>query len=391
MNRAEAGGVPPLSVGTILRKPHVDVNTVKDFVINFLAIVWEALPFIVVGALIAGILEELLPQEALAKILPKHFVPAVLIGAALGLIFPMCECGIVVVMRRLLRKGLPLSCCVAYMLAGPIINPIVIGSTFVAFFPHQTPDGMSLGLPVVFLRCGIGYVVACVAGFIVHWLDSRSKKSDLLTAVAMPPAAVVSKLSLNVVDGPVEATQAVKKPVMQRIANISSTALSDFIDITTFLLIGSMIAAVIKTNPEWIIEVEKLSNAQPLLAIPVLMLLAFVLCLCSEADAFLAASFTKMSISAKLAFLVFGPMLDIKLLLMYTRVFKPKLIVTIISAVAVQVLLYSSVLHFAYNPSVFGGSVLGTPASPAPAGTAAPAVSPTASAAPTATPAPSPK
>ena len=106
---------------------------ILDFLLLFSGVLWEAMPFIVLGALIAGILEEFLPQQAIAKLLPKAVIPSVMIGAVLGLIFPMCECGIVVVMRRLLRKGLPLSCCIAYMLAGPIINVVVIFSTWVAF------------------------------------------------------------------------------------------------------------------------------------------------------------------------------------------------------------------------------------------------------------------
>ena len=73
-----------------------------------------------------------------------------MIGAVLGLVFPMCECGIVVVMRRLLRKGLPLSCCIAYMLAGPIINLVVIFSTWVAFRDHKIAPEM------VGLRVGLG-------------------------------------------------------------------------------------------------------------------------------------------------------------------------------------------------------------------------------------------
>ena len=98
---------------------------IQDFVLTFTAILWEALPFIVLGAVVAGILEEFLPQKLLTRLMPKSPLPAVVVGGLLGLIFPMCECGIVVVMRRLLKKGLPLACCVAYMLAGPIVNVVV--------------------------------------------------------------------------------------------------------------------------------------------------------------------------------------------------------------------------------------------------------------------------
>src|SRR5262245_36603967 len=138
------------------------------------------MPFIVLGAVIAGILEEFLPQQALTKFLPKSVVPAVMIGAVLGLLFPMCECGIVVVMRRLLRKGLPLSCCVAYMLAGPIVNFVVIFSTWVAFKDHK------IGPEMVAMRVGLGFFVAVVTGLVVQ-VQWRKHGTRLLTATAVPP------------------------------------------------------------------------------------------------------------------------------------------------------------------------------------------------------------
>jgi hypothetical protein len=332
----------------------VNVADIQNFVLNFLSIVWEALPFIIVGAIIAGVLEELLPQQALSKLLPKHFLPAVLIGGALGLVFPMCECGIVVVMRRLLKKGLPLSCCVAYMLAGPIVNPIVLGSTAVAFFPHEDVNGDSIGWPVLLFRAGIGYLVACVTGLIVHFVASRTGEKALLTPTALPPAPAAPKggVSLGMAE-PAPASEP-KRSVWQRVSNISSTALNDFVDITVFLIIGSLLSALVKADPRLIEWVQTTSQTSPALAVPLLMLLAFVLCLCSEADAFLAASFKAMSVSAKLAFLVFGPMLDIKLLLMYTRVFRPKLILTIVTAVALQVFVYTTLVHSVYNPTMIG-------------------------------------
>jgi len=328
----------------------VDAAVITDYVINLLAIVWEALPFIIFGALIAGILEEVLPQQALANLLPKQAILGILMGGALGLIFPMCECGIVVVMRRLLRKGLPLSCCVAYMLAGPILNPIVLGSTFVAFKDHTTKAGLELGWPMVALRAGLGFTVACITAFVVHLLAKRSKPEELLkpTALGDMAAATPKALSLNVV----EETAKPKEAWWPRIIRISNTALSDFIDITVFLIIGSAIAALVRADPSTIAQLESLSITEPVLAIPLLMLLGFVLCLCSEADAFLAASFRGMSISAKVAFLVFGPMLDIKLLLMYTRVFRVKLIATIITCVILLVLTTSTALHFVFNPAL---------------------------------------
>ena len=338
----------------------MDPSVIQDFVINFVAVIWQAMPFILLGALIAGILEELLPQNAITKFLPKHFVPAVLIGGALGLIFPMCECGIVVVMRRLLRKGLPLSCCVAYMLAGPIVNVVVLLSTWYAFVEYRVgPEGESLGPPMVLLRAGLGYVVACITGFAIHFVEKRSK-TRLLTDSALPPAPAKPKLSLTVV----EVAPAPKKTFSQRLNNITSVALHDFMDITVFLVIGSALAALMRTNPAWVNAFEDLSRSQPLVAIPAMMALAVLLCLCSEADSFLAASFTKASVSAKISFLVLGPMLDLKLLLMYTRVFRWKLIAAIVPCVVIQVYIYSNVVHQLYNPQPTGAAT----ATAAPAG-----------------------
>jgi len=327
----------------------VDASVIQNFVFNFSAVVWEALPFILLGALVAGILEELLPQDAITKFLPRHFVPAVLIGGALGLVFPMCECGIVVVMRRLLRKGLPLSCCVSYMLAGPIVNVVVLMSTWYAFENFQVgPNGDSLGPPMVLLRAGLGYLVACLTGFAIHFLEKRSK-SRLLTDTAMPPALVQSKLSLSVVDTEPPAAKP-RKSFSERLNNVTAVALHDFMDIMVFLILGSALAALMRTNSEWVAAFENMSGSQPLVAIPAMMALAVLLCLCSEADAFLAASFAETSVSAKIAFLVLGPMLDLKLLLMYTRVFRWKLIAAIVTCVVVQVFIYSIVVHQLYDP-----------------------------------------
>ena len=317
---------------------------VQDFVLNFSSILWEALPFIVLGAIIAGILEELLPQTLITRLMPKAALPAVMIGGALGLIFPMCECGIVVVMRRLLRKGLPLSCCVSYMLAGPIVNVIVLFSTYVALDPHY-------GWPAVALRAGMGYSIACVTGLVVHTLHRRTGTAALLKEASLPPPSPKS-ISLTVIDGPADEEVAPKKSWLKRLDNISATTLHDFMDITVFLTLGALLAAFAKVvvTPE---DIQTLTREAPFLAIPAMMVLAVVLCLCSEADAFVAASFTEMSLSSKMAFLVLGPMLDLKLLLMYTRVFRWKLIATIVTCTVSLTLITSIVLHQVYDPLPF--------------------------------------
>ena len=128
-----------------------------NLILVFTSIIYEALPFVVLGVVIAGLLEEFVPQQAIAKVIPSSKPLAIGLGGLLGIVFPMCECGIIVVMRRLLRKGLPLSVCVAYMLAGPIINVVVLTSTYVAFNPPDEAFQIFGGpLNVVLLRAGLG-------------------------------------------------------------------------------------------------------------------------------------------------------------------------------------------------------------------------------------------
>ena len=137
----------------------------------------------------------------------------------------------------------------------------------------------------------------------------------------------------------------------KRLSNISQTALHDFVDITVFLILGALLAAgsrMILSHK----QVEDFSNAYPFFAILTMMGLAVVLCLCSEADAFVAASFSSLHPAAQTAFLVLGPMLDFKLYSMYTRVFRPRLIFTIFGWVIVLTFLYSVTLYVGWQALV---------------------------------------
>jgi uncharacterized membrane protein YraQ (UPF0718 family) len=309
----------------------------ENLILIFASIIYEALPFVVLGVVIAGLLEEFVPQQALARVFPRSRPLAVALGGVLGLVFPMCECGIIVVMRRLLRKGLPLSVCTAYMLAGPVINVVVLMSTYVAFNPPDRTYAIFGGpWQVVLLRAGLAYVTAVVTALFVEWQERKVGSMALLS-----PLVTRGLKNLDTADPASEGP----RPWRQRIVNITRTALHDFIDIMAFLILGAALAAggryaLAQTQLQTLIE----QNAA--VAILLMMGIAVLFCLCSEADAFVAANFAPYwPPASKLAFLVLGPMMDIKLYLMYTRVFKPRLIITIILAVAVQVFLYTLLVH----------------------------------------------
>lgn len=316
---------------------------IQDFILRFTGILYEAMPFIFLGAIIAGILEEYLPQRLIARILPRSRFLAIAMGGLLGLVFPMCECGIIPVMRRLLRKGLPLSCCVAYLLAGPIINVVVIWGTLVAFSgqeSHTSRDMTSVPMGSLWMtgmRIGMGYFVAVTTSLIVD-VVYRKYGNDLLTPLARPPAQFVDE------ENEVRRTTSPWKSI----SNIADTALHDFVDITGFLILGALLAAFIRI---WLTQdaIANLSQHHIILSILLMMGLAILLCLCSEADAFFAASFATLPSSAKLAFLVLGPMMDLKLYMLYTRVFRPRLIWTIFGSVLVQSFVLSVVVHYVWG------------------------------------------
>src|SRR5947209_10787158 len=159
-----------------MEDPTAVEDQIKNFIVTFTGILYEALPFIVFGSIIAGIVEELLPQQLIARLIPRNRILAIAIGGFLGLPSPMCDCGILVVVRRLLRKGVPLSCCICYLLAGPIINVVTILSTGVAFYRMEEYTDRSGqltyqigGTGMMCLRVSLGFVVAFVTGLIVEW------------------------------------------------------------------------------------------------------------------------------------------------------------------------------------------------------------------------------
>jgi uncharacterized protein len=309
----------------------------QQLILSFCSIIYEALPFIVLGVLIAGILEEFVPQQALAKIIPKNRFLAIMLGAILGLVFPMCECGIIVVMKRLLRKGLPLSVCVAYVLAGPVINVVVMTSTFVAFNPPQERDYI-LGGPyfVVAWRVGLSYLIAITTAVLVDWQWNKHGRQLLHPSVTR-----------GLRDPDAEAEEAIaKRSWKESLNNITQTALHDFVDIMAFLVLGAMLAAGGKYAMRQS-HFEQFVQDTPAVAILLMMAVAILFCLCSEADAFVAANFPAFwPPASKMAFLVLGPMLDLKLYLMYTRVFRTRLIFTIISSVVTQVFVYTMLIHY---------------------------------------------
>jgi len=226
-------------------------------------------------------------------------------AALAGVAFPICECGSVPVARRLAVRGLTPSAAVTFMLAAPVLNPVVIASTFVAYRQRSSLWTMVIG------RFALGMLVAIVVGWV---LGSRSK-DEVLRARSEEANAVL------VEPGPPEA----------RWRRFFLHTGNDFLFMGRYLLIGAAAAAMVQTFLPASF-VSKVAGT-PVLDIAVMMGLATVLSLCSESDAFVAASFVQFGPAAQLAFLVSGPMIDLKLGALYAGTFRkgflPMLVVTV--------------------------------------------------------------
>jgi uncharacterized membrane protein YraQ (UPF0718 family) len=276
-----------------------------DFSYSFLSILLEGLPFLLLGTIISGLLDQFMPARLMTRLLPRNAYAGAAVSGLLGIIFPMCECGIVPVIRRLMAKGLPVSNAIAYMLAAPIVNPIVAVSTMAAF-RGQEP------VVVMLLRLGIGFVVAVIVGFAVHNLPLRLVlKPSAIAEIAQSAGSAATPSG----------------SVGRRLWAALGVCVSDFLGVTVYFVIGAAVAATFNTavNQEVIVPLA----GNDWLATGSLMGLSVVLSLCSTTDAFIAATFSMFPTVAKLGFLIFGPMIDLKLLFIYSAVFRKRFVLAL--------------------------------------------------------------
>jgi uncharacterized protein len=284
----------------------------QNFWFSFLALAFEGLPFVMVGSLVSGAIAAFVPSRMITRFLPKNHLLANLMSGLLGLIFPVCECGIVPVVRRLMDKGLPFSCGVTYMLASPIVNPLVIISTYAAF-RGQAPE---LNTAV---RLVSGYLVAVLVGLSVMKVDPARILRSGSGRAALRRRAVLSIASLP------EAADNSSSTFTQRLIAAAQLGSEDFIDTAIYFMIGAAVAAVFNTAVDQKVIVPLASN--PILSTASMMGFASILTLCSTSDAFIAATFVSFPVAARMAFLIFGPMFDLKLFFLYSVLFRKRFVV----------------------------------------------------------------
>lgn len=304
-------------------------NSVLQMSTIFLSIVIEALPFVLLGCLISGALQVFLTPERVKRWLPDNRFLSILTGSVLGFFFPSCECGIVPIVHQFVKKGVPVHTAFAFMLTAPIINPIVIFSTFIAFGNSWEMAGW---------RMVGSFVVALIIGI---WLAYFQKESVLKTKIQQ---TIDHNHHHNHHHDHTHGTnehEEVKigriKQLSQQTGHILTHSIDEFFDTGRYLIVGGLIAASMQTYLPT--RVMLTLGSTKLLAIIIMLLLAFTMSLCSEADAFIGSSLLSLFGTAPVvAFLVFGPMVDIKNLLMMKRYFNGRFILMLIGLIAVSVI-----------------------------------------------------
>lgn len=288
--RLRFGALEILAVGAVVlvvAQPHLvstfDNPALQTAATVFVSIIVQALPFLVVGVLLSAAIAAFVPKSFWQRALPANRVVAVPVAGAAGLLLPGCECASVPVAGSLMARGVTPAAALAFLLSAPAINPIVLVSTFVAF-PGQPQ--------MVLARLVASFATAVFMGWL--WLRfGRAKWLRMPERTHLEGSTPFHTFRL--------------------------TASHDFLHAGGFLVVGGLAAAAMNVAmpSEWM---EAISG-NPVLAVLGLALLAVILSICSEADAFVAASFTSFSLTARLAFLVVGPMIDLKLLSMQAGIF----------------------------------------------------------------------
>ncbi|HEU0088863.1 MAG TPA: permease [Pseudonocardiaceae bacterium] len=264
----------------------LDVPAIRTGATVFVAVCVQAMPFLVLGVLVSGLIAAFVPPSALRRVLPRRTSAAVPVAGVAGMLLPGCECASVPVSRRLMQQGVPPAVALTFLLAAPAVNPVVLVSTVVAF----------PGEPRMVAARFLGSLGTAV---VMGWLWTRFGRVEWIAkrALRQPP----------------------RYPDRGALAVFTETARHDLVASGGFLVLGGLTAAALNVlvPASWMASLA----GQVLLGILVLALLAVVLALCSEADAFVAASLSMLPLPPRLVFLVVGPAVDVKLVALQAGAF----------------------------------------------------------------------
>ena len=290
-------------------------NQIHDSIMIFMGIFIGAMPFILLGVFLSALIAKYVKPEFLTKYVPQNKFGALTFATLLGFMFPVCECGNVPVARKLIQKGVKPYVAITFLLSAPVINPVVFFATYIAFKNN---------LEIFYFRIIFTIIIAFTIGF----LFSLVKNQDFVLAKN------VSQPKQN-------------NPPKTHSHSFFSNLNSEFFEMTRVLTLGSFIASFFQLMlPRTFVTSLASGGVSSVFAMSIL---AFITSICSNVDSFFALGFiNNFSAGSLLAFLVLGPMLDIKAIVMMTTTFTKKAIFLI----AILVTQLTLVLTLFYNLNV---------------------------------------
>jgi len=305
-------------------------SALQTFKTMFISIILEAIPFILVGVVLSSILQIFVTEQMIQRMIPRNPLLGILFACLLGIIFPVCECGMIPVVRRLIQKGMPVYVAITFILTGPIINPVVYAATYMAFRTH--PD-------LVYARMGLAFLVAASIGLILHKTVTKSPLKRSSTSFHVIGS---SHTHTHTHDHNHDHHHHGNK-----ISSMLSHAAEEFFEMGKFLMFGAMLTALIQT---FVVRESLVTIGDGAIISHLFMLgFAYILSLCSTSDAFVASSFLNtFSKGSLLTFMVVGPMLDFKSTLMLLTVFKKKFVFVLSLLIAILTIAGSMIIEHLY-------------------------------------------
>lgn len=289
----------------------------------------EATPFLLLGVAVSSLVHVFVSEDTLLRYVPRNPVLSIIPAIGIGMLMPVCECGNVAVARRFLAKNVPVSSCVAFLLAAPVLNPVALIATATAFRAEPS---------MVWLRAGLTFFIAAGVGLLV---GQMGKGEDILAPGLLRTAGghVHHHDHDHDHDGHGREGWAATTAKLEQAANHAG---SEFMGMMQVLVIGASIAAATQV----LIPREAFTSlgTDVVLGIVAMMSLAFVLSICSTVDAFFALSYSNIfPMPALLAFLVLGPMMSMKGIGLLLTAFRPRVVLAMV-AVTVELVLMGALL-----------------------------------------------
>lgn len=294
----------------------MNINKFESWMWSYLGIIVEALPFLLIGAVLSALIQIYVSDDLIKKTIPKNSVIGYFIAAISGVFFPVCECAIVPITRSLIKKGLPIGIGITFMLAVPIVNPIVIMSTYYAF---------QSDISIVIYRTIGGIIGALIVGMLIGVIYDKKKNTEILKDEEANLYCDCCTFSNNYYIS-----------LRGKIKNLVLNASNEFLNISIYFIFGAFLSSIFVVFIQDTL-INDITSGR-VLGIAIMMLLGFLLSLCSEADAFVAKGFIdNFGLSGIIAFLILGPMMDLKNLILSFGFFKKSFVLKLMLIICIVV------------------------------------------------------